>query len=317
MPKSEEFLVSVLVCAYNEVGNLLPLYERLTAVFVNASCEHEIVIVDDGSVDGTRDLLQSLAKHDSRLKTIHLVRNFGQHAAFAAGLERVSGQVVIWMDADLQDVPEEIPKLIAKHQEGFPVVYAIREGRNDPLYRRLGSEAFFSLFCRLAGQNLPRGMSTFRLLDRKVVRAFLQLKERSRITAGLMGWLGYPYGCVSVRHEARHAGTSKYSPIRLVKLTLDSFTAFSYLPLRIASLAGLVLSVPSFLFALVTVLRKLIWQDVAPGYASVFAVILFTAGLQLFMLGIVGEYIARALTEVQGRPLFVVDDVSNLAEESP
>ena len=158
--------VSVLVCAYNEEENIPTLFERLYAVLENLDCSYEIVVVNDGSSDGTLQLLKELSKRHPQLKIVNFVRNFGQHAAFAAGLEHVQGQRVIWMDADLQDLPEMIPALLDKHREGYPIVYAIRQERKDSWFRRTGSRLFFRLFNALTSQNLPANMSTFRVMSR-------------------------------------------------------------------------------------------------------------------------------------------------------
>lgn len=307
--------LSVLICAYNEVENIPTLFERVYAVLEGLGCTYEIVIVNDGSTDGTTELLVSLAAQFQQLKVVNFVRNFGQHAAFAAGLEHVGGERVIWMDADLQDLPEEIPALWEKAKCGHPIVYAIRKDRKDSLFRRVGSRLFFQMFQALTRQNLPRNMSTFRIMSRDVVTEFLRLKERNRISAGLIGWLGFSYGTVEVEHAERNAGESKYNWIKLSRLVFDSIAGYSYLPLRLTTYFGSLVSLGAFLYVLVTVYRKFRYGFIVPGYASTLVSVLLLGGLQLTMMGVLGEYIGRILTEVQGRPLFVIEKRLNFTEE--
>lgn len=303
--------LSVLICAYNEALNLPPLCARLLTVLEGMGIPYEVVIVNDGSQDETRAVLDGLAASNVRIKAVHLIRNFGQHAAIAAGMRHVSGDAVVWMDADLQDVPEEIPRLVAPLQEGFDVVYGVRVERQDSLFRRMGSNLYFSLFRLLTGQKLPRGISTFRALSRKVIDAFNHLGERSRMTAGLIGWLGFRTTTVPVEHAPRGSGQSKYNVWSLIRLTLDGMTGYSYLPLRLASFLGLSVSFMAALYALVIGGRKFFFAIDVPGYASLMVSVLFMGGVQLIILGILGEYVGRILTEVQARPLFLVDEVVN------
>lgn len=312
--------VSVLVCAYNEVENISPLFERVHAALTSMGCTFEIVVVNDGSTDGTTELLAELARRHPALKVVNFVRNFGQHAAFAAGLDYVKGERVVWMDADLQDLPEEIPALIEKHREGHPIVYAIRKERKDAPHRRLGSLLFFRMFNYMTSQNLPRNMSTFRVMSKAVVEQLRRLEERNRISAGLIGWLGFPYGTLEVRHGERAAGESKYTMAKLFRLTFDSIAGYSYLPLRLATYTGGAVSIGAVLFTVWIIFRKFKYGIVIPGYASTMVCILVLGGLQLLMIGILGEYLGRILTEVQARPLYVVASSLNLgpsAESDP
>lgn len=308
--------VSVLICAYNEEENIPTLFERLYATLETLNCEYEIVVVNDGSTDQTLPLLKQIAQRHPQLKIVNFVRNFGQHAAFAAGLEHVSGERVVWMDADLQDLPEMIPPLLDKHREGYPIVYAIRQERKDSWLRRMGSRYFFRLFNWLTQQNLPANMSTFRVMSRQVVTEFLRLKERNRISAGLIGWLGFPYGTVQVEHAERHAGESKYTMLKLMRLVFDSIAGYSYIPLRFTTYAGGGISFFAFLYVLFTIYRKLRYGFVVPGYATTIVCVLMLGGLQLMLMGVLGEYIGRILTEVQARPLFVVSDRINFKDEA-
>lgn len=306
-------MLSVVATAYNERDTLQELYERLTIILTSLNVEYEIIVVDDGSTDGSSELLQSLAFKDKRFKVVFLSRNFGQHAAIAAGMKCSSGNSVIWLDADLQDVPEEIPKLLAKVEEGYDIVYGIRENRADSLSKRVNAKTFFWLFRKMTGYHLPEGISTFRVLSRRAVEVFNRMPEQSRFTAGMMAWIGFSCATVPIRHTERKTGHSKYSFLKLIRLSLDAFFSFSDYPLKVASnfgifLAGLSLAVGGYM-----IVRKLLFGFIISGYASLIVSIFFLAGLQFFFLGITGEYISRIFRDVQGRPLYVIREKVNLS----
>lgn len=304
--------VSVMTTVHNERESLPELLERLTRVLQGLGRAWEIVVVDDGSEDGSAAFLAAEAAREPRLKVVELSRNFGQHAAAAAGFRHASGDAVVWMDADLQDVPEEIPRLLARLDEGYDVVYAVREHRQDPLFRRLNARAFFWLFEKTAGHRLPPGMSTFRVLSRGVVDAVLQMPEHSRFTAGIIAWVGFRHAAVPVRHDPRRHGRTSYSLWQLVRLSLDALISFSGYPVKLASRVGMTLSLASVVMGAYMIYRRLVYGFVVTGYASLIVSVLFLAGVQLLFLGIIGEYVARIFLDVQGRPLYVVRRRHNL-----
>jgi dolichol-phosphate mannosyltransferase len=308
--------VSVVIPVYNEERSLDELHSRLRATLEGMGATYELVFVDDGSRDGSADVLRRLAA-DTRVKAVILSRNFNQHAAIAAGFAHTRGDHVVLMDADLQDLPEEMPKLLAKAAEGHDVVYGVREVRQDSLLRRVSAWGFFAVFSAFTGMNLPRGVSTYRVVSRRFADAFNALPERNRLTAGMMAWLGFGVAFVPIRHEERKHGTSNYSMRKLIRLALDGVVSFSDYPLRLASKVGIALSGCSFLFGCYMVLQKLFAGIDAAGYASIITCLAFFSGLQLLFMGIIGEYLSRVYRESQGRPLYVVKEALNLAAEGP
>ncbi len=315
VPVKRECL-SAVVPLLNEKDSLQELYTRLTTVLSSIDLNYELIFVDDGSTDGSTDALRSLASSDPRVKVIILSRNFGQHAALASGLSQARGDAVVWMDADLQDRPEEIPSLLSRMHEGYDVVYAVRKKRKDSLFRRWGSSFYFWLFRKCSGFSLPIGMSTFRVMSRRFVEAFRGMGEHSRFTAGMMAWLGFSWASQPVLHDERQRGRSAYSLSRLVALSLDGIFSFTDYPLRLAVTVGSLIASASFLAGLYMLIKKLTVGIIITGYASIFVAICFFGGLNLFFMGIIGEYIARIFRDVQGRPLYVIKEMLNM-EASP
>ncbi|MHC9543618.1 MAG: glycosyltransferase family 2 protein [Vulcanimicrobiota bacterium] len=308
--------LSAVIPLLNEKDSLQELHSRLTAVLSSMELPYEIIFVDDGSTDGSTDLLRSLASSDQRVKVIIMSRNFGQHAALASGLSLAAGDAVIWMDADLQDRPEEIPSLLSRLHEGYDVVYAVREHRKDPLFRRWGSSFYFWLFRMCSGFLLPIGMSTFRVMSRRFVEAFRRMGEHSRFTAGMMAWLGFSWAAMPVQHDKRRSGRSAYSLSRLVSLSLDGIFSFTDYPLRLAVTLGSLIAAASILAGLYMLVKKLTVGIIITGYTSIFVAICFFGGMNLFFMGIIGEYIARIFRDVQGRPLYVIKEMLNLGDSS-
>ncbi len=305
--------ISVVTTAYNELETIPELYKRLKSVLVATGKNYEIIFVDDASSDGSTGLLKSIASKDKDVKVIVLSRNFGQHSAVAAGFKHCSGDIVIWMDADLQDVPENIPMFISKIEEGYDIVYGVPESRGDPFYKKIGAKLVFALFEKLSGCKLPKGgVSTLRALKREVVEAFNVLPEHSRFTAGMIAWLGFSYSVIPVKHEERKKGRSKYGLLKLSQLSLNAIISFSDYPLKILSNIGIGLSLLSVSIGAFMVYRKLTAGFVISGYASLIVSIFFLFGLQFFFMGILGEYIARVFKDVQGRPVYVIKEKINL-----
>ena len=308
--------LSAVIPLFNEKDSIQELYSRLTAVLSATELSYEIIFIDDGSTDGSTDILRNIASSDRRVKVIIMSRNFGQHAALASGLTQAAGDAVIWMDADLQDRPEEIPSLLSRFYEGHDVVYAVREHRKDPLFRRWGSSLYFWLFRKCSGFSLPAGMSTFRIMSRRFVEAFSRMGEHSRFTAGMMAWLGFSWAAVPVRHDKRLSGRSAYSLSRLVSLSLDGIFSFTDYPLRLAVTLGSLIATASILAGLYMLVKKLTVGIIITGYTSIFVAICFFGGMNLFFMGIIGEYIARIFRDVQGRPLYVIREILNAGGDS-
>jgi glycosyltransferase involved in cell wall biosynthesis len=306
--------VSVVVPVYNEEANLPELHRRLGAVLDGLPGASEMVFVDDGSKDGSTDILRRLASGDPRVKALILSRNFGQHTAIAAGFAHARGQYVALMDADLQDPPEELPKLLAVAQQGHGIVYGIRQERQDGWVKRLTAWGFFAFFSSMTGLRLPEGASTLRVVSRAFADAFNSLPERNRFTAGMMAWLGFSEAAVPVKHEARKHGSSRYNLRKLARLALDGMMSFSDFPLRLVSKVGFLLSGLSLLFGLVMAAQKLVWGIDAPGYSSIIVSLAFFSGVQLFFTGVLGEYLSRIYKEIQGRPLYIVQEAHNIPQ---
>lgn len=303
--------ISVVIPVYNEESTISELCERLEQVLSNLNEDYEVIFIDDGSKDRTTEALRLMSHKNKRIKVIFLSRNFGQHISIAAGLSHATGEILILMDADLQDIPEEIPKLLSKFSEGYDIVYGMRTNRADSFLKKINAELFFLFFEKLTGYKLPQGISTFRVMSRRFVDAFNMMPEHSRFTAGIMAWIGFPYTTVPIEHSDRKTGKSKYSFLKLFKLSLDAIFSFSDYPLKLASNVGLFLSFSSIVIGLYMILRKLTTGFIITGYASLIVSLFFLAGLQFFFMGIIGEYIARIFKDVQKRPLYIIKDKLN------
>lgn len=298
--------LSVVVPVFNEEENIPELYRRLRAVLPQVVQEWEILFVDDGSRDRSWELIRTLAAQDPRVRGLRFSRNFGHQMAFAAGLDHARGQAVVIMDADLQDPPELIPELVAKHREGYEVVYAVRVARHgETAFKKLTAKLFYRLLARITAVQIPLDTGDFRLMGPRAVEAFRRLPERHRFTRGLVAWLGFPQTGVPYERAPRHAGTTKYPLRKMLRFALDAITSFSHLPLQLATWLGFVVSAFAFFYILVVLALKLAgisW----PGYTSLMAAILFLGGVQLLMVGLLGEYVGRIYDEVKHRPLYLV-----------
>lgn len=303
-------MLSVVVPAFNESGNLEELYRRLIAV-LNEQGDFEIILVNDGSTDNSLEIMRRLHAQDPRVKYLSFSRNFGHEAASTAGVEVATGQAVILMDADLQDPPETIREFVVHWHEGNDVVYARRRSRDGESWlKRLTSYLFYRVLNLLCRTKLPEDTGDFRLMDRKVVDALKVCHERNRFFRGLVGWIGFRQMAVLYDRPPRSSGKTKYNLIKLLLLSFDAITSFSIFPLRVASLTGLISISVSIVLALIVVLQKLFIGIPIPGYPFLIVVILFLGGVQLMLLGVVGEYLGKVYTEVQNRPLYVIKEKS-------
>ena len=304
------FRLSVAIPLHNEQAGIPELLRRLGAVLdAIPGGPHEMVLVDDGSRDRTLEMLHAAARQDSRLVVIALSRNFGHQAALSAALDYVSGDVVIAMDGDLQDRPEAIPVLLAKHREGFDVVYAQRVKRKERWPLRLSYFVFYRLLASLADTKLPLDSGDFALMSRQVVDQMRAAPEHNRYLRGLRSWVGFRQTGLIVERDERYAGTTNYGPLKLLKLASDGLFSFSIVPLRAAAMLGLVAILLSAAFSFYTLYAKLFLHRAPAGFTSIMLFMSFLTGVQLFFLGIIGEYIGRIYQETKRRPLYVVGSV--------
>jgi len=302
--------VSVAIPIYNEVALLPELLQRVDTVLSELpGGPHEIVMVDDGSTDGSRQALFRAAAAETRLVVVALSRNFGHQAALSAALDHVTGDVVVLMDGDLQDPPEAIPLLLRTHLEGYDVVYARRVRRKEGWLLRASYATFYRVLARLSNVHLPVDSGDFGLMSRRVVEQLRRAPERHRYLRGLRAWAGYAQIGVTVERAARAGGESKYSLRKLIALACDGFFSFSVAPLRAAALLGLGAIVLSTLFALYAVGVRLLLGQSPQGFTALIVVMTFLSGTNLLFLGLLGEYLGRVYEEVKRRPLYVVDQI--------
>ena len=298
---------SVVIPVFNEAENLEVLYARLTKVMDSLDGPYEIIFIDDGSTDGSFQILQELHQKDSNVKVISFTRNFGQHPAVMAGLHASRGEIIITLDADLQNPPEEIPKFLDKLDEGYEVVFGVFQQRKHSAFRRTGS----SFAKWVLGRILPvqaTDLSGFRALRSYTVAQLKLLNEKSKFLDGLLCWMGYKVGKVEVAHEERHSGKTKYTPFKLLTLWLDMVVSFTHLPLKIAIFGGFLLGVVGLALALFYLVRYFLYGFGVPGFATIVILITFFSGVQLFALGILGEYIGRINKEVKNKPEYIIRD---------
>lgn len=309
-------LLSIVIPMKNEESCLDALFLRLERVLAPLELRVEYVCVNDGSTDNTLQCLKELQGRHPGLRIVDLSRNFGKEAALTAGLFHARGDCVIPLDADLQDPPELIPEMLAQWRQGYEVVDAVRSDRkSDSRFKRTSAELFYRCINRISEVPIPRNVGDFRLLDRKVVEALKTLPERTRFNKGLFAWVGFRRTEVTYSRPLREAGSSKWRLWSLWNLALEGITSFSSLPLRLWSYVGGCLSAFAALYALFIVFKTVILGVDVPGYASTMVVVLFFSGLQLFTLGIFGEYLSRLFIESKQRPIFVVRELIEPAVE--
>ena len=303
-------LISIVAAFFNEEEAIPAFFREVEAVVATLDCRVEFVCVNDGSRDATLYLLRRQMLTTPNMRIVNLARNFGKEAAISAGLAHAKGDAVVVIDADLQDPPALIGEFAAKWREGFDVVYGVRASRKtDSFAKRATAKMFYAIFNRMTDIQIPPGAGDFRLMDRRVVDAILALPERNRFMKGLFSWVGFRQTGVEFVREARVAGHSGWSFLRLANLAIDGLTSFSIAPLRLASLCGLVVSLLGFSYAAYLVLRTLLFGIDVPGYASVMVVMMVLGGVQLVCLGLIGEYLGRLYIEAKARPLYIIADV--------
>ena len=301
-------MISIILPTYNEQDNLSALYSRLVDL-VTTMPEHtfQFIFVDDCSSDKTPDILQEIAKTDDRVKTIRFARNCGSHAAVAAGLQFCRGDVTIMIAADLQDPPEIIPQLLLEWEKGSKVVWGVRDKREGENFFTIAcSRFFYFLMNRLTNVSQPPTGADVFLIDRQVIEAFKQSPEKNTSVYMLIAWLGYPQAYITYVKEARHAGVSKWTTSKRLKLFFDSLISFSYVPLRFMSLVGGISAFAGLLYSLVVFINALKGIPVQ-GWATLMIVVLLMGGFQMIMMGTLGEYLWRTYDETRGRPRYVIE----------
>jgi glycosyltransferase involved in cell wall biosynthesis len=299
--------LSVVVPAHDEQESLEELVRRLTAALdAVPDVNWEAILVDDGSRDASYPLMVTLAGRDPRIKIVQLSRNFGHQVALSAGIELASGDAVVLMDADLQHPPELIGDFVRLWRDGNDIVYGVMQERPEGWFKRVTARAFYGLLRRMTKTDMPVAAGDFRLVDRTAVDAFVSMRERDRYVRGMFAWLGFKQVGVDYVPPPRFAGTSKYTVRRMARLAFDGIFSFSIYPLRVVLMIGLVVSAASFVVGVATVISKFAGAYVVPGYVTIMVVVTFLSGIQLVVLGGIGEYIGRIYEEVKRRPLYVV-----------
>jgi dolichol-phosphate mannosyltransferase len=305
-------LLSVVAPVYNEVALIDEFYARVCAALEGIA--FELVLVDDGSKDGTDAALERIAETDPRVRVVFLSRNFGHQTALTAGLDHARGDAVVMLDSDLQDPPELIPKMLDHWNAGCDVVYAVREHREgESRFKLATARWFYRLFDWLTQVELQHNSGDFRLLDRRALDALLSMRERNRFLRGMTVWVGYTQAAVPYRRDPRYAGETKYTIAKMVKFSLDAISSFSHRPLQLATLFGFIVSTVAFV-AIPIVVALRIGGSYLPGFSSLTIAVLLLGGIQLIAIGIIGEYVGRIYDEVKGRPLYVVRARRNMPD---
>ena len=301
-------LYSLVLPVFNEEETLPALFDRLCALLARLDGEGEVILVDDGSTDGSYPLMVELASRDDRFKLLQLSRNFGHQVAITAGLDVAAGDAVIVMDADLQDPPEVILGLVDRWREGYDVVYGVRgERAGESRFKVLTAAAFYRLLRKLSNVEIPADVGDFRLIDRRVVDVYRSMPEHDRYVRGMISWIGFNQTGVAYERDGRAAGATKYPLRKMLHFAADGIVSFSNAPLRLALGLGFVVSAASFVYGFVAILLKATGAFTVPGWTSIIIVTSFLGGVQLMVLGVVGEYVGRIYVEAKRRPLYVVN----------
>ena len=307
---------SIVVPAYNEQEVLEETYKRLTEVMEQTKENYEIIFINDGSRDRTYEIAEEICKKDKHIKLINFSRNFGHQIAVTAGMKYSSGQAIVIIDADLQDPPRVILEMIQKWKEGYDVVYGQRLKREgETFFKKFTAKCFYRFLNKMTSMQIPVDTGDFRLMDRKVCDVMNSIREKNRYVRGLVTWVGFKQTAVEYKRESRFAGETKYPLKKMIKLATDAILSFSYKPLRLAGLVGGALSVCSFIYLIVVIIQKLFTNTTQPGWASLFAIILFFNGVSLILHSITGEYVGRIYEETKNRPLYIVRDTINFDKD--
>lgn len=318
MINPESTQLSIIIPTFNESDNIIPLYTELKKVLLSLDMPWEIIFSDDGSSDESWSIIESLNDKDKRIKGIRLSKNFGHQYALLAGLSYAKGNAVISMDADLQHPPELIPDMVNKWHQGYKVVHTIRqESGNISFIKKTTSKLFYNIFSFLSGVKIDRGMSDFRLLDRKVLDNILIYREQGLFLRGIVQIVGYNHTTIQFQCRDRHSGTSKYTYRKMLSLAWNGISSFSIVPLRFGILIGIITSIAAFGEIIYAIYMKLFTATTVPGWASAVSILSFLFGILFILLGLVGEYIGKILMEVRNRPRFLISEQVGFEKQAP
>lgn len=299
--------LSVIIPVFNEEPNIELLYHRLHQVLENISYSWDLIFVNDGSKDASGSIVKKLREKDKRVKYIEFARNFGHQIAVTAGINHAFGDMVVIIDADLQDPPELILDMIKKWEEGYEVIYAKRKKRKGETWFKLWTaRLFYRLLRKITNFDIPLDTGDFRLMDKKVAENLRNMPERSRFIRGMVAWSGFRTIGIEYERDERHAGETKYPFKKMLRFAIDGITSFSYFPLQLASYLGLFFAVVSFIAIVAVLYLHFFAHKTIHGWTSTILAVLFIGGIQLFTLGIIGEYLARIGTDVKQRPIYVI-----------
>jgi glycosyltransferase involved in cell wall biosynthesis len=303
--------ISIICPCYNEEQVVSLFMERITTVLQQTEYDYEVILINDGSKDNTLSVIKQLQQQDAHIRVVNLSRNFGKEAALTAGIDLARGEVLIPIDADLQDPPELIHDFLEKWREGYDVVVAKRADRStDSWAKKFSAEMFYKFHNAVAQVDIPENVGDFRLINRRVVNAIQLLPENQRFMKGIFSWVGFKTAVVEYKREAREAGETSFNGWKLWNFALDGITSFSTAPLRIWLYIGSFISALAFIYGSFTVVKTLIYGIDAPGYASTITIMLFLGGVQLIGIGVMGEYIGRLYMESKRRPTYIIEEDS-------
>ena len=300
---------SIILPVYNESENLQQLYERMSKVMAKLKSSYEVVFINDGSTDRTGEMLVALHKKDSAVKIINFSRNFGHQTAVSAGLKYCAGEMVAILDSDLQDPPEVLPDFFKKLESGYDTVYAIRKNRKETAWKKFAYSSYYRILKALANVDIPLDSGDFCVMSRRMIDAINSLPERNRFVRGLRSWVGFRQTGLAYDRDARSAGESKYTMSKLFKLASDGIFSFSYVPLQAITWIGFLGILFSLIGSIWAGYQKFFTPNynAVPGFATTVILIMFIGGLQLFSLGVVGEYMRRMYDEIKARPQYIID----------
>ncbi|MBL0846898.1 MULTISPECIES: glycosyltransferase family 2 protein [Mammaliicoccus] len=303
--------LSIIVPLYNEETNISILHEKVSNVFLNLSHQFELIFINDGSTDHSLQVLKSLSEKDERVKYVSFSNNFGKESAMYCGLEHSNGDAIIIMDSDLQHPPEIIPKLIQLHEEGFSQVVALRNRKNESFIKKIPAKVFYKLSQYMIDVKLKSGEGDFRLISKEVANSILKMTEYNRFSKGIFEWVGFSKTTITFDHQERNDGYSKFSIFKLIDYAIDGIISFNNKPLRLCFYFGGFTMFICLLYIFITFINILLHGIEEPGYFTIISAILFLGGLQLFSLGVIGEYIGRIYYETKDRPKYIIEQ-SNL-----
>lgn len=308
-------MISIVVPVFNEENNIVPLYKEVKSALSNTDETIEIIFVDDGSHDRSVNEIKELHAQDPNIKLLSFSRNFGHQIALTAGIDHAQGDAVIVMDADLQHPPELLPTLVHYWQEGYDIVYTVRESTKDvSFFKRFSSRMFYKIFKKLTGIDMPKNTADFRLIDRKVVNCFSSIRERTRFLRGLTTWVGFKTKAVSYKAKSRYSGQSKYCFMKMLLFSLDGIFSFSTIPLLISVYLGFLMTLLSVFLIFHAVYVRYFTNKAISGWATIIVLITIIGGVQLILLGFVGMYIGKIYEETKQRPLYIIRDALGVKE---